>query len=76
MFYYCYRVVSSFHKVNKTFEKHLNEEFSSLNCVITFFRSADTECMAAVGTNSMATVGTNWLARKDSIMTRNDVNLC
>ena len=30
MFYYCYRVVSSFHKVNKTFEKHLNEEFSSL----------------------------------------------
>ena len=29
MFYYCYRVVSSFHKVNKTFEKHLNEEFSS-----------------------------------------------
>ena len=29
MFYYCYRVVSSFHKLNKTFGKHLNEEFSS-----------------------------------------------
>ena len=31
MFYYCYRVVSSFHKLNKTFGKHLNEEFSSQN---------------------------------------------
>ena len=32
MFCYCYGVVSSFHKVNKTFGKHLNEEFSSKLC--------------------------------------------